>query len=192
MKINALTNNTLHFCFPGCQRTPQRAPRIPQPVDFEIQPLLGRTTVFSVPHAALACGMLELAENTPATWENVLAAARAKWGRSAKALFDEAAEHGANSEFVDNAGAVLPLATIIWRWDQKRASRTDFGLCSDLALTISFFGRRIGNLCLDRRPHRDLSWSNLFSGMFEVNGAFEGAPSLNRPPWSQFTWEIKG
>lgn len=164
-------------------------PRTPHPINTCVTPVYGRTTVFSVPHAALAAGLIEPPDTGALSWLALLATAKAKWGRSPDAFLRDATIAGVSIDSVRVAASVISPALI--GWPRSAALKKDdnaFGLCPDLALTLAVLSHRAGNLII-RSREPDFSWALLFGGMFEVDGQIEKAPCLRSKPWSRFQWE---
>lgn len=164
-------------------------PRTLHPIDTLIRPVFGRTTVFSIPHAALAAGLLDPPMSAALSWESLMGAAKSKWGRSAEEFLRDAANAGVTMASVRGAASRLPHALIGWpRQIGLKKSDSTFGLCSDLALTLAVMSHRAGNLILrSRQPY--FSWVGLFGGIFEVDEPISRAPLLSSEPWSGFRWE---
>ena len=154
-----------------------------------MKPVYGRTTVFSVPHAALAAGLINPPDTGALSWPALLAAIKAKWGRSPDAFLRDAAKAGISTDSVRAAAAALPPALIGWpRHASLKKSDSTFGLCPDLALTLAVHSHRAGNLIL-RSREPDFSWNGLLGGMLEVDRSIDKAPTLRSGPWSCFQWE---
>lgn len=165
------------------------SPRTLHPIDAHVQAVFGRTTIFSIPHAALAAGLLDPAESGALSWETLMGAAKLKWGRSAEGFLRDVAKAGITPASVRSAASKLPHALFGWprQIGLKKSDRT-CGLCSDLSLTLAVMSHRAGNLILrSRQP--DISWAGLFGVMLEVNEPLGKAPLLSSKPWSGFRWE---
>jgi len=181
------------MCDPGSWRGRYRGsrPRTPHPIDTVIKPIFGRTTGFSLPHAALAMGLLDPPPcDRPLSWQALIEAARAKWGSSAERFLTDVHEiYGKKCRKTYGFIQDLPAA-IIGRFHSKgiQAPHKHITLCPDLRLTLAFLSHRAGDFFL-RSREPDYSWRNLFGGMFEVDEPVEPARLLDEPPWSRFCWE---
>ncbi len=176
-------------CDFGCGQRRERRPRIPHPIDTHLTPIFGRTTVFSVPHAALAAGLFDPPTSSALSWGMLMAAIKVKWGRSSESFLRDAACAGVTMDRVRIAASGLPPGLIGWsRPASIKKSETPFGVCSDLVLTLAVLSHRAGNLIL-RSREPDFSWTRLFGGMYEVNERMEVAPTFYDKPWSIFQWK---
>lgn len=159
------------------------------PIDTQVRPVFGRTTVFSIPHAAVATGLLELPRSGALTWDVLMEAAKARWGRSADRFLRDAAKAGISMASVREASLKLPHALLGWPRQAGLLKRDKtFGLCSDLALTLAVMSKRAGHLVIrSRKP--DFGWGILFGDPFEADEPLISAPLLSNEPWSGFHWD---
>jgi hypothetical protein len=163
--------------------------RTPHPIVTRVKPIFGQTTVFSIPHAAVAAGLLKPPHSKVLTWPVLMDLVRATWRRSPEAFLRDAADAGATMDRINMAASILPQAIIGWpRVDSMKKHDRTFGVCSDLPLTLAAVSRRAGDLVI-RSREPDFSWGGLFKGMIEVDLRLEEAPVLSLKPWSAFSWE---
>jgi hypothetical protein len=146
------------------------------------RPVWGLPAAFSLPHALLANGLIPreaiphaqapppaaaAGRKPPGTQEfldNACAPrlwAESRWRRDVAALLDEAAAAGRLDPARLDPARAPSDALIGWQPTSAAARRGEFGLCTDLALTILVLERCAGALYLGARaPER--SWERLF------------------------------
>lgn len=171
-------------------RQASSAPRTLHPIDTVIKPVYAMTTVFSLPHAALAEALLDLPPaGRPLGWQALIEAARAKWRSSSERFLTDVHRISGKNRSVRAFTPDLP-AGIIGRFHTKGIQKPDMliAFCPDLTLTLAVLSHRAGDFFL-RSREPDYSWRNLFGGMYEVDEPVEGARPLDRRPWSRFLWE---
>ncbi len=156
-----------------------------------LPPIQGRITLFSVPHAAHAAGLLDIpgGKNFPG-WADFLNSAKEKWSGSAEIFFQDIESQGITPETIEQAIRGLPAALIGWsapRLVEKNVVRAS--ICTDLTLTLALFSRRAGDLFI-RRREPDFSWANLFGGIFKVQEIIEPLADIQTEPWKRLLWEL--
>jgi hypothetical protein len=167
--------------------------RTKEPVNGELVPVFGKTTVISLPHACLAAGLLDdVQAKSPVNWSILLQLAQQKWERSAERFLADAARVGVTPESVAQRARSLRGAIIGWTaTDRKRTNgaRERFGICADLELSTALLACRIGDIFISARAP-DCSWDALFGTVFECDADLGPAPELNEAPWQQYPWKL--
>jgi len=165
--------------------------RPPLPIEAELAPVYGQTTVFSLPHACLAAGLLTNVEkDQPLQWSILMKLAQERWEGSPQQFLKEAEKVGVNETSIDAHAKKYKGVVIGWSGPSTGQGHP-FGICPDIGTTVTVLSRRVGDLFVSSRDP-DYSWQSLFGSPFEVDEHLCEAPDLKSPPWSGFKWVLLG
>jgi hypothetical protein len=177
-------------CGPFWGRSSGGRPRLP--VEAEIKAVNNRTTVFSLPHACLAAGLLGegLKQLEVSDWHCLQELANEKWGQSMERFFSDLKSLGVTSETVVLKSIWTQGAIIGWSFPGEAPIRPRMGLlriCPDLDLTLAVLSKRVADIFISTRDP-DFRWDNLFGSGFEIDEDVIQAPDLFSDPWKRFKW----
>lgn len=162
------------------------------PIDAKIKPVHGRTTVFSLPHACLATGLIggEVPQGQSINWQVLTAMVEKKWNHSVDRFFEDVKRLGFKKENFENGKFNYKGAIIGWSGLQARltpAKLKDLVVCPDLDLTMTIVSRRIGDIFIAAREP-NFSWETLFGSSFAIDEDLGSFPDLLSEPWDRFKW----
>jgi len=158
----------------------------------KLMPVYGQTTIFSLPHACLAAGLLDdVGTGQPLNWSVLLQRAQAKWQCAEDCFLSDAAKLGISPRSVERRARAQRGAIIGWQPAGLLGTPTDemrFGICPDLELTVAVLSCCISDIFFSARAP-DFSWATLFGRAFACDDDLGPAPALDQAPWQQYAWE---
>lgn len=160
----------------------------PAPFNTNLIALHSTTSVFSLPHACLAAGLLKPAAGASLNRPALTKLTEKKWKKNVNLFLADAGRIGITEDSVHKAGENMSGACI--GWDARLyVPGHDMiqGYCPDLNLVLAILSRRTGNIFFAARKP-DFGGHTLFQDPFEVDEDLGPAPSLDQAPWSKFKW----
>lgn len=176
----------------GCGQWHDRGGRVRLPIEAKIKPVHGSITVFSMPHACLAAGLIgkDVPDEQVLNSEVLSGLAERKWDCSVERFLDDAKKLGVDTERAISKIGPQQGATIGWTSDGTELSRSlarETGVCPDLGITLAVLSRRVGDIFIGAREP-DLNWETLFGSSFAVDEGLGPAPDLLSEPWNRYRW----
>ena len=189
MKTNQQTNvlECMHGPF-------NRGGRERTPIDAEMVPVCGRTTIVSLAHACLAAGLMEdVRDGGKVNWEILGDLSQQKWRGRIEAFFADAQQAGISPQAADRWADTVKGAVIGWtmaRIGWPGCCNGPFGVCTDANMALAILGRRVGDIFFANR-NPDYCWEALFGTAFAFDEDIVQAASLKRDPWKRFKWHVE-